>query len=83
MNIETYNKASSSQICSGHKQNRLLGTWNRKPYSKDENEYPLWYKDGELNICHLALDQQKKGTVIKLLLSYDSPVTQTEKKIYT
>ena len=34
--------------------------WYNKPeiiLSKDENGYPLWYKDGELNICYLALDK--------------------------
>ena len=25
--------------------------------SSDENGYPLWYKDGELNVCYLALDK--------------------------
>jgi propionyl-CoA synthetase len=50
--------------------------------SKDENEYPLWYKDGELNICHLALDQHiEKGHGDQIAFIYDSPVTQTVKKI--
>jgi propionyl-CoA synthetase len=62
MNIETYKQSIEQPDLFWAQQNRLLGTRSRKPYSKDENEYPLWYKDGELNICHLALDQQKKGT---------------------
>jgi propionyl-CoA synthetase len=34
--------------------------WYSKPetiLSKDENGYPLRYKDGELNICYLTLRQ--------------------------
>jgi propionyl-CoA synthetase len=58
--------------------------WYTKPQtilSKDENEYPLWYKDGELNICHLALDQHiEKGHGDQIAFIYDSPVTQTVKK---
>ena len=33
--------------------------WFKKPttiLSKDQNEYPLWFADGELNACYLALD---------------------------
>ena len=31
--------------------------WYSKPktiLSKDENGYPLWFKDGELNVCYLT-----------------------------
>ena len=34
--------------------------WYNKPstiLSKDKNDYPLWYEDGELNACYLALDK--------------------------
>jgi propionyl-CoA synthetase len=58
--------------------------WYRKPetiLSKDENGYPLWYKDGELNICYLALDKHiQDGYGDQIALIYDSPVTQTVKK---
>jgi propionyl-CoA synthetase len=58
--------------------------WHTKPsiiLDKDENEYPLWYKDGELNICHLALDHQiENGYGDQIAFIYDSPVTQTVKK---
>jgi propionyl-CoA synthetase len=58
--------------------------WYRKPetiLSKDENGYPLWYKDGELNICYLALDKHiGDGYGDQVALVYDSPVTQTVKK---
>ena len=55
--------------------------WSRKPsvvLSKDENNYPLWYKDGELNICYLALDKHiEDGFGEQIAMIYDSPVTQT------
>ena len=58
--------------------------WYRKPeiiLSKDENGYPLWYKDGELNICYLALDKHiQDGFGDQTAIIYDSPVTQTVKK---
>jgi propionyl-CoA synthetase len=58
--------------------------WYNKPeliLSKDENGYPLWYKDGELNICYLALDKHiQDGFGDNVAVIYDSPVTQTVKK---
>ncbi len=58
--------------------------WYNKPeliLSKDENGYPLWFKDGELNICYLALDKHiQDGFGDNVALIYDSPVTQTVKK---
>lgn len=58
--------------------------WYSKPQtilSKDENGYPLWYKDGELNICYLALDKHiQDGYGDQTAFIYDSPVTQTIKK---
>ena len=58
--------------------------WYNKPetiLSKDENGYPLWYKDGELNICYLALDKHiQDGFGDQVAFIYDSPVTQTVKK---
>ena len=58
--------------------------WYNKPeliLSKDVNGYPLWYKDGELNICYLALDKHiQDGFGDNVALIYDSPVTQTVKK---
>jgi len=58
--------------------------WYNKPeiiLSKDENEYPLWYKDGELNICYLAIDKHiQDGYGEQTAVIYDSPVTQTVKK---
>lgn len=58
--------------------------WYNKPeiiLSKDENDYPLWYKDGELNMCYLALDKHiQDGYGDQTAVIYDSPVTQTVKK---
>ncbi|MBX9806436.1 MAG: AMP-binding protein, partial [Flavobacteriaceae bacterium] len=58
--------------------------WYNKPeiiLSEDENGYPLWYKDGELNICYLALDKHiQDGYGDQTAIIYDSPVTQTIKK---
>lgn len=59
-------------------------SWYKTPetiLSKDKNEYPLWYKDGELNICYLALDKHiEDGFGEQIAIIYDSPVTQTIKK---
>ena len=58
--------------------------WYNKPkviLSKDENGYPLWYEDGELNICYLTLDKHiQDGHGDQVAFIYDSPVTQTIKK---
>ncbi|WP_396150997.1 acetate--CoA ligase [Flavobacterium sp.] len=49
--------------------------------SKDHNEYPLWFADGELNACYLALDKHiEDGFGDNVAIIYDSPVTQTVKK---
>lgn len=58
--------------------------WFKKPttiLSKDQNEYPLWFADGELNACYLALDKHiEEGFGDNVAIIYDSPVTQTVKK---
>jgi propionyl-CoA synthetase len=58
--------------------------WYSKPetiLSKDDNGYPLWYRDGELNICYLAIDKHiQDGYGDQTAVIYDSPVTQTVKK---
>jgi propionyl-CoA synthetase len=59
-------------------------TWFKEPktiLTKDRNDYPLWYADGELNICYLALDKHiAEGYGEQTAMIYDSPVTQTIKK---
>lgn len=58
--------------------------WYNKPQmilSKNEKGHPVWYKDGELNICYLALDKHiQDGYGDQTAIIYDSPVTQTVKK---
>ncbi len=49
--------------------------------SKDYNDYPLWFADGELNICYLAIDKHiEDGFGDQIAMIFDSPVTQTVKK---
>ncbi len=58
--------------------------WYKKPeniISKDANNYPLWFKDGELNICYLAIDKHiEDGYGNQIAIIFDSPVTQTIEK---
>lgn len=58
--------------------------WFSKPstiLSKDKNGYPLWFENGELNACYLALDKHiQDGFGDETAIIYDSPVTQTVKK---
>ncbi len=58
--------------------------WFKKPQtilSKDKNDYPLWYADGVLNACYLALDKHiEDGFGEQTAIIYDAPVTQTVKK---
>ncbi len=55
--------------------------WFKKPteiLSEDGAGYPLWFKDGELNMCYLAVDKHiEDGFGGETALIYDSPVTQT------
>lgn len=59
-------------------------SWFKKPQtilSKDKNNYPLWFEDGEVNACYLALDKHiEDGFGNQIAMIYDSPVTQTVKK---
>lgn len=46
--------------------------------SQDENGYPQWFADGELNICYLAVDKHvADGYGEQVAIIYDSPVTNT------
>jgi propionyl-CoA synthetase len=80
---EIYTKSiTSSEAFWAEQANQL--EWYKKPtsiLSKDKNEYPLWFADGELNACYLALDKHiKDGFGDQVAIIYDSPVTQTVKK---
>ncbi len=80
---DIYNKSiTSSEAFWAEQANEL--EWYIKPssiVSQDNNDYPLWFADGELNACFLALDKHiKDGFGEQIAIIYDSPVTQTVKK---
>ncbi len=84
MNYEAFYKQSieNPEAFWAHQADAI--EWYQKPsviLSKDENEYPLWFKDGQLNMCYLALDKHiQDGHGDQVAIIYDSPVTQTIKK---
>lgn len=84
MNYKDFYTDSINQPETFWKEQAMQLEWYNKPetiISKDENGYPVWYKDGELNICYLALDKHiQDGYGDQIALIYDSPVTQTVKK---
>lgn len=59
--------------------------WYQEPteiLSQDENAYPLWYKDGKLNVSYLCIDKHvEEGFGEQTAIIYDSPVTNTIKHI--
>lgn len=80
---DIYNKSiTSSEAFWAEQANRL--EWYNQPsaiLSKDKNGYPLWFADGNLNACYLALDKHiQDGYGDQIAIIYDSPVTQTVKK---
>ena len=80
---DIYNKSiASSEAFWAEQANQL--EWYNQPstiLSKDKNGYPLWFADGELNACYLALDKHiQDGYGDQTAIIYDSPVTQTVKK---
>ncbi|WP_420794484.1 propionyl-CoA synthetase [Thalassomonas haliotis] len=58
--------------------------WHKPPcqaLSRDESGNYLWYADGELNSCYLALDYHvENGRGEQTALIYDSPVTGTSRE---
>ncbi|MCL9809505.1 acetate--CoA ligase [Flavobacterium luminosum] len=80
---EIYNKSIESPELFWKEQAKQI-QWFKNPstiLSKDDNNYPLWFKDGELNACYLALDKHiEEGYGDDIAIIYDSPVTQTIKK---
>lgn len=80
---DIYNKSiASSEAFWAEQANQL--DWYNQPsniLSTDKNGYPLWFADGELNACYLALDKHiQDGYGDQTAIIYDSPVTQTVKK---
>lgn len=59
--------------------------WFKTPQtilSKNKEDYPVWFEDGELNASYLALDKHiEDGFGDEVAIIYDSPVTQTIKHI--
>jgi len=60
-------------------------SWHKFPttiLSKDDNQNDRWFCDGELNTSYLALDHHViNGRGDQLALIYDSPVTNSTRKI--
>jgi len=81
--LELYNKSIQFPESFWTEQANQID-WYKKPtniLSKDDNNYPLWFADGELNACYLALDKHiEDGFGDNIAIIYDSPVTQTVKK---
>lgn len=80
---EFYKNSKESAIDFWKEQSKNI-TWFTEPktiLSKDANDYPLWFADGELNACYLAIDKHiEEGFGEAIAIIYDSPVTQTVKK---
>lgn len=78
-----YNKSINSPEVFWEEQMKKID-WFVEPttiLSKNDNEYPVWFKDGELNLCYLAVDKHIEGGFgDQTAIIYDSPVTQTVKK---
>ncbi len=80
---EFYKKSTKSAIDFWKEQSQNIA-WFSNPktiLSNDSNDYPLWFPDGELNACYLAIDKHiEDGFGEQVAIIYDSPVTQTVKK---
>lgn len=80
---DIYNKSINSSEEFWAEQAKKLEWYNQPStiLSKDKNDYPLWFADGELNACYLALDKHiQDGFGDQVAIIYDSPVTQSVKK---
>lgn len=80
---DIYNKSITSSEAFWKEQANQLEWYNLPSniLSTDKNGYPLWFADGELNACYLALDKHiQDGYGDQTAIIYDSPVTQTVKK---
>lgn len=84
MNYNDFYRESINNPESFWKEQSEAIEWFSKPstiLSKDENGYPLWFEDGQINMCYLALDKHiQDGYGDQIAFIYDSPVTQTIKK---
>ncbi|MDI1318064.1 acetate--CoA ligase [Flavobacterium sp.] len=84
MNYEEFYKKSIENPVQFWAEQADAIDWYQKPttiLSQDANDYPLWYQDGLLNCCYLAVDKHiQDGYGDQIAYIYDSPVTQTIKK---
>jgi propionyl-CoA synthetase len=80
---ELYKNSKESAVDFWTEQSKKIA-WSKKPssiLSNDANNYTLWFEDGELNACYLAVDKHiEDGFGDEVAIIYDSPVTQTVKK---
>jgi propionyl-CoA synthetase len=80
---ELYKNSKESAVDFWTEQSKKIA-WSKSPssiLSNDSNNYPLWFEDGELNACYLAVDKHiEDGFGDEVAIIYDSPVTQTVKK---
>ena len=81
---DIYNKSITSSEEFWKEQANQLEFWYNLPsniLSTDKNGYPLWFADGNLNACYLAVDKHiQDGYGEQVAIIFDSPVTQTVKK---
>ncbi len=59
---EFYKKSIESPELFWEEQSQNLG-WYKQPtniLSKDENDYPMWFADGKLNLSYLYIDKHIK-----------------------
>lgn len=58
--------------------------WFKEPetiLTKDENGYPTWFADGQLNMSYLCIDKHiEDGFGEQIAVIYDSPVTNQKQK---
>ena len=59
--------------------------WYKKPskiLNSDNHPFYKWYQDGVTNTCYNAVDLHvKNGNGNKIAIIYDSPITNSKKKI--
>lgn len=86
MNTDTLFKQSIDNKEEFWKEQAKAIQWFKFPehiLSKDENDYPQWFYDGQLNMCYLCIDRHvEDGFGEQIAIVYDSPVTN-QKKTYT
>ncbi len=84
MNYQDFYKKSLNEPEKFWEQESQKIEWLTKPksiLSIDKNGYPVWFADGKLNLCYLAVDKHiEDGFGTQTAIIYDSPVTQTIKK---